>query len=609
MRLVHDDPENAIRYSLGDINFIGTELQGSPALGGFSIERSYSELQPLRIVAPGGQRSFTLERSARVDVFVNGVLARTLRLAPGNINLQDFPFLDGANDVVLEIEDDAGRRQTIEFTSFFDNELLSQGLSEFSYNIGVPSSVVERELEYEEGNVTFSGFHRYGLSDQITLGLNAQGNDDVYQLGAQYIMATRFGSFNAELSGSRGSNLNDDYDMAANFDYELNFGELNRNEFDVSLNYYGDDFTALSNIDGNNPFRTDLQVRYRTELPYDVGAAWTARHADGQSGQGNIISFGATLNRSFGKASGFFSVDYIDEDGEDEDVRALLSISYRINERQTLLVRQNTLQQRRSVEWTRFERNVANDWGANVAIEDTRDQTEVTGEFEYNANRFEASVEHELLGDSFSGASFDDQRTRLNLASSIVFSGGHFAVGRPVGSSFAIFHKHKSLDDALVAVDVDRFGKARAWADMTGPAVVPDIANYRPEELDINVRGAPVGYDYGPSTHNILTGFGTGTAVRIGSDASVIAVGTLVDANGFVLGLATGKVFREGGAEDKAQVVFSNSDGRFVAQGIAPGRYVLKIRDQNLKNYSGSFIVADDEMGYVKLGEVVLEND
>jgi outer membrane usher protein len=74
-----------------------------------------------------------------VDILVDNVLMKRIRLGPGNYNLTDLPLNPGANNVKLVIEDDTGQHQTLEFTGFSGQELLSPGISEWSVNAGFKS--------------------------------------------------------------------------------------------------------------------------------------------------------------------------------------------------------------------------------------------------------------------------------------------------------------------------------------------------------------------------------------------------------------------------------------------------------------------------------------
>src|SRR5690606_36119699 len=100
-RLVYDDIRNLNRWSLGDLVPQGRGFQDLRDMAGVSIVRSYSVLDPQRNVLPRHGRSFTLDRDATVEAFVNGRLVRTIRLQASSYDLSNFPFVQGSNDVDL----------------------------------------------------------------------------------------------------------------------------------------------------------------------------------------------------------------------------------------------------------------------------------------------------------------------------------------------------------------------------------------------------------------------------------------------------------------------------------------------------------------------------
>jgi outer membrane usher protein len=77
--LFRDDPERAIRYSAGDLAPRQNRFLGQFDLLGFSVERSYADIQPLRNIRPTGRSAFTLERESLVEVYANGALIRSFR--------------------------------------------------------------------------------------------------------------------------------------------------------------------------------------------------------------------------------------------------------------------------------------------------------------------------------------------------------------------------------------------------------------------------------------------------------------------------------------------------------------------------------------------------
>jgi outer membrane usher protein len=167
-RLIRDFEDEAIRATAGDIYTLGTAFQATPDILGMSLERSETKLQPGRSTRSTGRRTFRLERPSNVDVVINGLSVRKLRLDPGDYNLSDLPVSAGSNDVELLIEDDVGHTEKLEFSMFSDNTLLPQGLSEWTLAAGVLTDFESGEPDYETDRPFISGFYRRGLSESLT---------------------------------------------------------------------------------------------------------------------------------------------------------------------------------------------------------------------------------------------------------------------------------------------------------------------------------------------------------------------------------------------------------------------------------------------------------
>ncbi len=161
-RVVFDDLRNLIRVSAGDLESQARGFQSAPDMAGLSFVRSYSVLNPQQIIRPRGDRTFRLERPSTVEVIVNGQQVRRLTLAPGNYNLRDFPFAQGANDIRLNVLDDTGRTETLRFNIFLDQTQLAKGLTEFGIFGGVKAPLSLTGPNYSD-ELTFSGFVRHGL--------------------------------------------------------------------------------------------------------------------------------------------------------------------------------------------------------------------------------------------------------------------------------------------------------------------------------------------------------------------------------------------------------------------------------------------------------------
>ncbi|MHC5731259.1 MAG: fimbria/pilus outer membrane usher protein, partial [Nostoc sp.] len=110
LRLVHDAPDQALRYVIGDLSVPISGYQSSRPLLGVAVARNFS-LQPYRVTRPISQFEFFLETPSKVEVFINGLPVQTLQLPGGRQDIRDLPLSGGINDVQLIITDAVGRVQ------------------------------------------------------------------------------------------------------------------------------------------------------------------------------------------------------------------------------------------------------------------------------------------------------------------------------------------------------------------------------------------------------------------------------------------------------------------------------------------------------------------
>ena len=172
------------------------------------------------------------------------------------------------------------------------------------------------------------------------------------------------------------------------------------------------------------------------------------------------------------------------------------------------------------------------------------------------------------------------------------------AIGRPVTNSFAIVEPHAKLPDSTVIVGSSK-DAARASSDFFGPALLPDLSPYSPSRIPIDVDNLPMGYDLGTGGFDLLAPYKSGYHFTVGSDYTVTAFGTLTDAQGEPIPLLTGIAFEEGHPDDHRVTVFTNKVGRFGAQGLRPGRWVIEMATEPVTRFV--FDVPEDTVGLLRL--------
>lgn len=597
IRIVQDDVSNAIRYSAGDVFYRANEFQGSPPLLGVSVERAYDEIQPLNVVSPTGRRSFTLNRVSTVEVFVNGLFQRTLRLEPGRYDLSDFAFNAGVNDVELVIEDASGVQRRLDFSLFSDPTLLKAGTSEFSANVGVQRDNGVDEIDYDFDAPAWSGFYRRGVTDNLTVGLDYQGENDLHVFGGELSVASIIGAFTARASASQ----SDDFGggSSASLQWRYDFypnGSTRPHEIDVVAVTQSADYLTLGEVAPSVRYGSEYRARYSAPGPLDTYLTLDARHAEPiDDFAPTETGFGASLSRQFGRFSGTLRVDH--STGEEDDLRVALRLSTPIGSRQLASTSYDSTNDSTRLDWARFGRDVVGGYSAAASLRSVEGAAEFEGDILYSANRFEASAQH-IYTETPGADSSSEQRTSLRLGSSFAIVDGKAAIGRPIFDSFALVSKHPTLDESRVMVD-ETTGGYTAIADDFGPAIVPNVDSYITREFSWTAESAPLGYDLGNATRNIFPHYRSGTAFTAGSAASITAVGVALYPDNQPIVLVAGTIRAADFREFPETSTFTNRTGRFAAQGLEPGRYIVEFHTDTPQFFS--FEIDQNDVGVVQL--------
>ena len=278
MRFVYDMMESATRLSAGDIRYTPSEFQGSPPLLGLSAERQYSTIQPSRVVSSAGQQSFILSSPANVTIYVNDFLQSRQRLSPGRYSVEDFSPSPGLNDIRIEIEDDAGRIEVINYSLFLDATLLRQGISEFSLNAGLQrSGTFNEEIRYNTSRPAWSGFYRYGLTPQLTTGMQYQGDEHLDLVGLEAVVGTaEMGTWATAYANSSHDKLGNAESASIRWSYENDLFSTGFFQYiDFSSLYTEEDFITLGQDDASNSYRWQnrLQVSSSLHQPFYLQAS------------------------------------------------------------------------------------------------------------------------------------------------------------------------------------------------------------------------------------------------------------------------------------------------------------------------------------------------
>ncbi len=604
-RLVYDLPEDAVRIRAGDVNPDFSGFQTAPDLLGISAEKSYAELQPGKSIRPTGQRSFRVERPSSVDIIIDGATVRRIKLLPGTYNVADLPLQPGVNNITLKIEEDTGARQTLEFTAFSAQELLAPGISEWSLAVGVKSADrgVREEGEgraaygqphYEFAAPIATAFYRAGVLPALTAEFNAQADNKIAMAGGGVLTQMRAGLFSLDLASSLEYGESPGVAVQAGYSYDklTMFGDY-ASSVRLLAEYQSPGFASVGNDGPARDYSAVISGSVSQRLPLDMSAGLSVSYYISRDASlADRWSADFTLSRElWANVSGSLAVGYGEDEAADKDnccefdadgFRAFLRLSWTPDSRSSVLLSHDTRAQASRATYSRSsERSGVGAWNTTVeASRENENDGTVYGSVGYVGNRADISVSHaaRVEGTSLNGA-FDpestEQRTSLRAASSLVYADGRFGIGRPVSGGFALVAPHKSLGEADVLVGApDAVIAESGWF---GPAVAPSVSAYVQTRLAYDAPGMPVGYDLGRATYDLMAPYKAGYRLEVGSAYTVTATGTLLSEFGEPIPLLAGTA-REAGKPDGPKVeLFTNRTGRFGAQGLAPGRWIVEM--------------------------------
>lgn len=592
IRATRDFFGSAIRATIGEFTPSSVAFQGSGRILGIGVERAYATIRPFQNVRPIGRKDFQIDRESSVDVYVNDIRVRTIRLAAGRYDIGDFPFASGSNNVRLVVDNVGGRQEILDFNIFSGAELLTPGLTEFGAAIGLRES--DQRLHYRSPAVTAYGYH--GLLDNLTLGVNGQATNLGWQAGGSLLWGSTLGFVQIEAMGSH-SLKGGGSGMAASFDYRGELSLLNPRDIRFSLTslYRSRNFQDAFSFDIRNLQALQTVALAQWRAPYGISVGLGYSYTKMRENRRDIRRIDANIGRTFGRFS-FNSTGSRVTDDRGTDWRLTLGFSMRLGRNWYGDYRYDTGENRHELEISRSSEGKLNEISGNLRVSTERDGRALAGRLAYINNRFDMVVNHNRVESrKADGVSFTV--SDWNVRTFFGYADGSFGIGRTVNDGFIIAPLHNSLKGSQLSLQQgDRIiAKSGFW----GPALLPISRAYGVNRYEVKVDPLPLGYDIGSGIINSFPSYGSGYRAMIGSDASRIVTGYLTGSTG-PLSLVGGTVVSLDENNPQERQFFTNRSGRFVADRMAPGRYGLKIGGAVI----GEFVVPKDMEGLIDVGTI-----
>jgi outer membrane usher protein FimD/PapC len=441
---------------------------------------------------------------------------------------------------------------------YFSESLLRAGLQEYSYGVGF----LRRDFGHEGsdyGDPAFSAFHRYGLSDAVTVEFGAEGGRDFLNGGPSVsFLAGDFGQVAAAFRASRWAGESGS-SWGAAYGYQgLHFG--------AHLLARGNS-RSYAALGGEEPTAPERSTRFEAGASYQhqrlgtLGASWSQETFFREESRSDLaLSWSSSL-------AGVLSLHALvrRELEPEPDYRFFFGVRYDLSSRDHLSA------------------SAAGGAGADeITVEAGRAVPEGEG-FGYQARAgrqggttlgsagvdFHASYAD--LRAAFQGTVADGGgshgRVDVSVAGSVAVAGGEVHVGRPVEDAFGLVDA-----GGLPGIRVYRNGQSVGRTDERGRLFMPRLDAFHVNEVTIDDRDLPLSHTVDRLTNRVSPAFRQGALITfaVSRFSAVSGRMVLVSPAGERAGEYLELTLKAG---DRTIDFPTGSGGEFYLENLEPGRY------------------------------------
>lgn len=603
--LTYDSREDLRRYVAGDVLAQSGALGSTLNLGGIGISKVFA-IDPYLITRPQASLAGEVAVPSFARVLVDGAPVGFQRLRPGPFELRDINYFGGARNVEVVLTDAQGREQVLSYPFYFTTTLLRQGLHEYSYNAGVLREDFRvRSSAYAKAGASF--FHRYGVSDRLTVGLRGEATETEGNAGPE--VAVGLGPLGVA-SASAAFSYDDragETGYAAGAAYEFQRTPFNASAlvraYDENYAFAGQTPPERTSRDGEltvafRPVQPKLELAAAVSYGFlgvgTVGLAYAdVQRYEGPDRRTVALTFSGTPLRN---VSLFGSVGYTRE--FESGVEFFLGVSWFPDRNHTASYAQQKRVDGFRSHLAQAGRRipVGEGVGWNLAWEDSGpggSRTQAVSPFvQYNGpfGEYVASARLDAGGGT--------DRYRVGTAGSLAYVDGTVRAARPIADSFALV-RVPGLEGVRVYQNNQEIGRT----DASGAVFVPRLSSYFDNQIRIDDRDIPIEYALQTTTLLVSPPLRSGTALTFDARRIQAIVGRMqVRANGITRALDYGELTLAGDAGTFRGPV--GRGGEIYLENVPPGEYRAAVELEGRTCRARITIPASDEI-ILRLGDVV----
>lgn len=511
------DPQTVRSYTLGDFTSNALSWNNSVRLAGFQWASAFEQRSDI-VTTALPQFSGSAALPSTLDLYVNQQKIYSGELPSGPFDLRSLPYVSGG-DVTLVTTDATGRQISMTQPYYYSANLLRQGLTQFSVDLGVPRFYYGLKSADYDDTVFASGSVRYGLSNATTLEGHAETSaDGLANLGmgmAQALGGRGVLSVSTSVSrykGYHGSRAKLGTEgqvggMRLFANVERGFGDyldlarvsslrLARREGLVGTDYgtWLLNSAQASAVDragiSFTPFdRTSVNLSYQ-RIKYPGEARRTAN---------------LSASKGLSRRVSLFASAYADLDrGNRHGVYLTLNIVLDGNLNVSASAQQDNGRTRYTQQVTEANGARQGDvgWGLSNTMSEGADDLR-SGYITYRARQAQLSARIDQYGSA--------TRTRLEAEGTLLAAGGGVFAANRIGEAYAI------VTNAGPNAEVLQGGVRMGRTDGSGRALLPNLRPYYEQKIFIDPATLPDGWEPAVTERSAVAGYRQGTLVDFGA--------------------------------------------------------------------------------------------
>jgi outer membrane usher protein len=639
VRLLYDLQESALRFSVGDIQYLTLGYQANVRMGGVSISKDLS-LQPYVLTYPIGEHEFYLTDPAEAEIWVNDVMVNRMTLEAGTHDVRGFPFSTGNNHVKIILKDFSGRRDSIDFSTQYNTTLLVKGFSRYSFNVGVPSKLEQRRYTYDEDEPSFSLAYQRGISNRLTLDFYSQAFTTKVNTRTFYnsVDTNTFFSKGYKFSHSREGMLGFgglyatplgfmDWDAAVSYVKNRGPGSALRlgYTYTTSVSYKNSEQKQSAVFRLNTPLTWNTQIEYLSpkflrspvDSPYnylealkfstDLNAPLSEQFTISAGGRyyvrrdtANLFELSIRLQKTWLKnLNTSLAFQYTtDIYGSEANPEVIASVQwlfrskkneFNLNEEirrhppDNVVQTTTPSQTAQTSQTTQATQSSEPQWDFNTGFQWNYDDftprpekvlayanallgpqyNDFNALVGYTGNQGTVQLTQDMEQPEYSGANYLQHKTDLGLKTALVYAGKTVCLSRPLYSGgFVLANGVKNLADNKILVNPSDQGY-EATSNFFGPAVLPLYAPYQLKRIRVEPENPPMGFVNEKSSFTLFPQYKSGFCLNIGSEKSVLVLGTLRDFDNSAFAYQTINIAAVDDKNAATVTTFTNGVGRF----------------------------------------------